>query len=134
MIPKVILKGCNAMGWTQISGAMIVAASLAACSGSAMTSQSYPGRTQVQFLSADQVTTRTYACEPGSSEAQTQQRAARAHRYVDAALSSAYSRLSRASGGGFGASLGVQAEMNAETVEISRQANAEYRCVLVGSR
>lgn len=95
---------------------------------------SYPGRAQMQFMGADQVTQYTYACLPGETERQTQSRAAQAHRYVDGAIRSAGSRLASQSSGGFGSGLGVQAELNAEIAEISRQSEAEYRCVLIGRR
>ena len=122
------------MRLTFVSLAAIAALGISACDQATMTSQSYPGRSQYQFMSADQVTVRTYACVPGSSEAETQRRAARAHSYVDSAIRSAYSRLASASGGGMGASLGVRAELNAETVRISREADGDFRCALVNSR
>lgn len=122
------------MDWLKISGAVMVVASLAACDVSSYSAQAYPGRTQVQLMSADQVTARTYACQPGDTERQTQARAASAHRYVDRAIQNARSRIAGQSAGGFGANLGVQAEVNAEIAQISRQAEAEYRCVLISSK
>lgn len=121
------------MNWFKSAGLAFGIIALTACN-MAGGGQSFPGRAQVQLMSADGVTTRTYACLPGQTTRQTQARAARAHRYVDGAIQSAYSRLASQSGGGFGAGLGVQAELNAETARISREAEAEYRCQLVSSR
>lgn len=118
------------MGLFKAATAVLGLAALTACGAT----NSYPGRTQVQFMSADQVTQRTYACLPGETERQTQSRASSAHRYVDGAIRSAGARLAAQSTGGFGSGLGLQAELNAEIAEISRQSEAEYRCVLVSSR
>ena len=110
---------------------LATAIALAACDGTMTASQSFPGRTQVQFMSADGVTVRTYACVPG---ADAEQRGAQAHRYVDSALRSARARLQASNNGGFGSGLGLQAELNAETARISREAEADYRCALASSR
>lgn len=122
------------MGMMRMSAVAVTIAGLAACSGPTLSSNSFPGRTMVQFMSADRVTIRNYACVPGATQAQTQSRAAQAHRDVDAAIQSAFRRFSTQSGGGFGAGLGVRAEVNAVTARVSRQAEAEYRCTLVNSR
>lgn len=118
------------MAWMRLSMASVALMTLTACG----VADTYPGRTEVQFMSNDQATLRTYACVPGDTDRQTQSRAASAHRYVDRAIASARSRLTAQSSGGIGASLGVQAELNAEIAQISRQSEAEYRCALVSSR
>jgi hypothetical protein len=106
---------------------LIMIAGLAACSGPTLSSQSYPGRTNVEVMSADGVTLRSYACQSTSN-------AAAAHRYVDGAILEAQNRFARESGGGFAAGLGVRAEVNAEIARISRNVEAEYGCALLGSR
>ncbi len=119
------------MGYFRVSAAAGVLAALAACDATGFSTQSYPGRTQVAFMSADTVTQRTYACQPSDTQRATQARASRAHRYVDAAILSAARRLSRQ---GIVGGLAAQAEMNAELSQISRQAEIEYRCALINSR
>lgn len=115
------------MNRLRLSGALIMMAGLAACSGPTLSSQSYPGRTNVEAMSADGVTVRRYACLSTSN-------AASAHRYVDGAILEAQNRFARESGGGFAAGLGVKAEVNAEIARISRNVDAQYQCALLGSR
>lgn len=114
------------MDLRRVSGAFIILASLAACSGPTLSSKSYPGRTQVEVMSADSVTARRYACQSSAN-------AASAHRYVDSAILEAQRRFAPRSGS-FGAGLGAQAEINAEIARASRNAEVEYRCALLGSR
>ncbi len=105
---------------------------LAACDVTALSSQAYPGRTQHQFLTADRSMVHTYACVPSDSEQRTKSRAAQAHRYVDEAIQSAQRRFPVQPG--LAGGLAARAEVNAEISQISRQAEAEYRCILMNRK
>lgn len=103
---------------------------LAACDVSSLSSQAYPDRTEHAFQSADGVHVLSYMCLNGTN-------AASAHRYVDSAILSAERRITgedrygqQALGGG----LATRADINAEIARISREAEAEYRCVLVNRK
>jgi hypothetical protein len=120
------------MGSIRMSGAVFALLALAACDVSGLSSQAYPGRTQVAFMSADSVTQMTYACAPSDTERQTQVRASQAHRYVDGAIRSATRRITVQ--GGLGGGLAARAEMNTEIAQIAKQAEAEYRCVLINRK
>jgi len=117
----------------KLLAATLVLATLAACGVSGTNTQSYPGRTQLQFMSSDQVTVMRYACVPGDTRGQTENRGARAHNYVDGAIRNAQARFN-AQGAGLGAMLGAQAEVNAEIARISQIAEREYRCAFLGGR
>lgn len=121
------------MGYIKMSGAVVALLVLAGCDVSSLSAQAYPGRTMVTFMGADQVTQRTYACQPGDTLAQTQARAARAHRDVDAGFRSAVRRFGR-EGQGVVNNLEGRAEINTATSQVSRQAEAEYRCALISSK
>ncbi|MEO1640979.1 MAG: hypothetical protein AAFU41_17215 [Pseudomonadota bacterium] len=119
------------MRFRRIAVTITLVASLSACTTGGLNTQSYPGRTQLQFMSADQVTLMSYACIPGDGERQTQRRGAQAHAYVDGALRSARARFGGQSG--FGA-LGAAADLNAEIARISQNVEREYRCAFLGER
>jgi hypothetical protein len=121
------------MGNFQISAAVVALLTLAACDVSSLSAKAYLGRTLVTFMGADQVTQRTYACQPGDTVAQTQARAARAHRYVDDGFRSANRRFGR-EGQGIINNLEGRTEVNTETSRVSRQAEAEYRCALISNK
>lgn len=120
------------MGSFRIAGVVCAFVTLTACMPG-LSSQAYPGRTEVTFMGADKVTQRTYLCQPSDTLRQTQARAAQAHRYVDGAIRSAQRRYG-VSGQGIVNNLAGQAEVNAEIAEVSRQAEAEYRCILLKSK
>lgn len=99
---------------------------LAACDVSSFSRQAYPDRTEHSFQSADGVHVLSYLCLNGTN-------AASAHRYVDSAILSAERRITgedRYSQQYVGGSLATRADINAEIARISREAEAEYRCVL----
>ncbi|MFQ1701788.1 hypothetical protein ACJ5NV_14465 [Loktanella agnita] len=85
-------------------------------------------------MSADQVTERTYACAPAGSTEATQARASRAHRYVDRAILEAAAEKGVRNAQDVFGNMAKQSEMNAEIARISRNANADYRCVLLNNR
>ncbi|WP_341368686.1 hypothetical protein [Yoonia sp. BS5-3] len=113
------------MGHIQKLAMIGVCCALAACDVSSFGSQAYPDRSQHSFQSADGIHVLTYACLNGSN-------AASAHRYVDSGILSAERRVAgnQQSFGG----LGARADVNAEIARISRQAEAEYRCVLINRK
>ena len=105
---------------------------LAACDVSGLSGQAYPDRSQFQFLTADREMVHTYACAPSDSAARTKSRAAEAHVYVDQAIRAAQARYPAQPG--LTAGLASRAELNAEIAQISKQSEAEYRCVLLNRK
>lgn len=120
------------MRYLQIAACLTGVLTLTACDVSGLSSQAYPGRTQHQFLSADRSMIHTYACVPSDSEQRTKSRAAQAHRYVDEAIRSAQRRYPVQPG--LAGGLAARAEVNGEIAQISKQAEAEYRCVLLNRK
>ncbi len=114
-------------------GVMIVLGALSACGISGVNTRSYPGRIQLQFMSADQITVMSYACVSGNTERQTQSRGASAHAYVDDAIRSAQARYGM-QGGALSGTLAGRAELNAEIARISQTVDAEYRCAFMGAQ
>lgn len=114
----------------QKSAAMFAFLALSACDVSGLSSQNYPDRSQHSFQSADGVNVMTYACVNGAN-------AASAHRYVDSAIRSATRRITGEDRYGqqlIGANWATRADVNAEIARISREAEAEYRCLLISRK
>ncbi|MEL6841513.1 MAG: hypothetical protein AAFP85_19715 [Pseudomonadota bacterium] len=116
----------------RVAAGLVGILTLAACDVSTFSAQAYPDRTQYQFLTADRSMVHTYACLPSDSEARTKSRAARAHVYVDEGIQSAQRRFPVQPG--LAGGLAARAEVNAEIAQISRQAEAEYRCILLNRK
>lgn len=110
----------------QRSAAFVALIALSACDVSGFSGQAYPDRSQHSFQSADGANVLTYACQNGSN-------AASAHRYVDRAILSAERRMTDGSQS-ISARLGGGAGLNAEIARISREAEAEYRCILLNRK
>ena len=114
----------------QKSAAMLALVALSACDVSGLSSQAYPDRSQHSFQSADGVNVITYACVNGAN-------AASAHRYVDNAIRSATRRITgedRYNQQVIGANWATRADVNAEIARISREAEAEYRCIMISRK
>ena len=109
----------------------------AACSNEALINAAYPDRARFSFLNADQDMVFYWACENGPTDAETEDRAKAAHRFMDAQITAvsedSATRLLDGVGAGqstIGASLDVSHSINAQMEVIVEQTEAQFQCMM----
>ena len=113
---------------------------LTACSGDALINAAYPDRARFEFLTSDQDTILSWACENGPTAAETESRAKAAHQYMDGQITAVSeqnaTRLMDSVDAGqsaLGAAFEMSRRIDAQMEVVVEQTEARFQCVMYES-
>jgi len=110
---------------------------LSGCSTDALLDAAYPDYERFQFATTDGDSILSYACAPGPSATETQNRAAQAHRFFERNINALAERaatglIDRADQGQgtLSNAIALNRELNANVEEIVAQTESRFQCLM----
>ena len=121
-----------------ISTALLVMV-LSGCTTEGLVNAAYPDRETLRFKSSDGAEVYSYSCVPGDTEAETKQRAVKAHQFFDAEISELAENFANViiedvEAGKDTDTTDLVADLDAGAERAALETESKYKCLFLGGK